>query len=331
MLVVYAALSFAVPAFGEVEQGLNVDVYTYDPQSLPERQPYTLCKETVETAWTSVADINADWGGDVVAGCQGDFVLIHYYGYITMPKDGEVWFQSYADDGFYMEIGGQTVIDDWFLKSCWGSSGTHTFTQGVSEYIDIWWYEYGGGACNILYMYDETGISLVPQSVFTRDAVPVIEPTPEPTPTPTPTLEPTPEPTVDPTPVEPTAEPKPEPKPEPEPTVVQPETSPEPLPEPLPEPPVVAPEIPTAEEIAEAQMEAAQEDDIEVPEELAAIPLIGNAAVAIVDAINYVGNVGADLTPEERKKSQKVIVSAVIVGQVSQLATAAAAVTRRSK
>jgi hypothetical protein len=330
MLAVYAVLSFATPAHSDIEQGLSVDVYTYDPQILPERQEYTLCKDTVETAWTSVSQINHDWGGDIVAGCQGDFVIIHYYGYITFPTSGDITFQSLADDGFYMEIGGQTVINDWSLKGCYGSTGTHQFEANVSQYIDIWWYEYGGGACNILYMYNEQGISLVPAEVFTHNPA-VVEPTPEPTPTPTPTIEPTPEPTVEPTP-EPTVEPKPEPKP----PVVEEPVQPEPEPaielEPVIEPPAAPEPVQlTIEEIVAEQIALAEEDDIEIPEELAAIPVLGNVAVALAEAANYISNVGADLTPEERERSEKVIVSAVIVGQISQLTTAAAAGTRRSK
>ena len=324
MLAVYVVLSFSVPAHSEIEQGLKVDVYTFDPQALPERQAYIPCKDTVETTWTSVSQINHDWGGDIVAGCQGDFVIIHYYGYITLPTSGDITFQSLADDGFYMEIGGQTVINDWWLKGCYGSSGTHQFEANVSQYIDVWWYEYGGGACNILYMYDETGMNIVPESAFTHDPV-VVEPTPEPTPTPTPdpTIEPTPDPTI-------------EPKPEPKPPIVEEPAKPEPEPVVEPEPviePPVAPEPvqSTVEEIVAEQIALAEKDDIEIPEELAAIPVLGNVAVALAEAANYVSNVGADLTPEEREKSQKVIVSAVIVGQVSQLATAAAAGTRRSK
>jgi hypothetical protein len=332
MLAVYAVLSFAVPAHSETEQGLSVNVYTYDPQSTPEKQSYTPCMDTVETTWTSVSQINHDWAEGIVAGCQEDFVIIHYYGYITLPTSGEVIFQSFADDGFYMEIGGKTVINDWWLKGCYGSSGTHQFEANVSQYIDIWWYEYGGGACNILYMYDETGINIVPENAFTRTAI-VVEPTPEPTPTPTPdpTVEPTPEPTVEPTP-EPTTEPKPEPKPPIVEEPAKPKPEPEPVVEPVVEPPAAPePVKPTIEDIVAQQIALAEEDDIEISEELAAIPVLGSVAVALADAINYVSNVGSDLTPEERERSEKVIVSAVIVGQISQLATAAAAGTGRSK
>jgi len=329
MLAVYAVLSFATPAHSEIEQGLSVDVYTYDPQALPERQAYTLCKDTIETTWTSIPQINHDWADGIIAGCQGDFVLIHYYGYITLPTSGDITFQSLADDGFYMEIGGETVINDWWLKGCSGSQGTHYFEANVSQYIDIWWYEYGGWACNTLYMYDETGMNVVPESAFTHNAV-VVEPTPEPTSTPTP------DPTVDPTP-DPTPDPTVEPKPEPKPSITEEPVEPEPEPTIEPEPVIELPVAPepiqelTTEEIVAEQIALAEEDDIQIPEELAAIPILGNVAVALADAANYVSNVGADLTPEEREKSQKVIVSAVIVGQVSQLATAAAAATRRLK
>ena len=167
---------------------------------------------------------------------------------------------------------------------------------------------------------------------------PTIDPTPEPTidptPDPTPTIDPTPEPTIEPT-VDPTPEPRPtvdptleEPKQPPVIEPVDPGQEPDTIIEPVIEPPVAS--QPTVEVIVAQQIALAEADDIQIPEELAAIPVLGNVAVALADAANYVSNVGADLTPEQRKKSQKVIVSAVIVGQVSQLATAAAA-TRRSK
>lgn len=69
---------------------------------------------------------------------------------------------------------------------------------------------------------------------------------------------------------------------------------------------------------------AAQADDIQVPEELAAIPLIGNLATGLIDSINFMGNVGADMAPQTRVKAEQTVISAVIVGQVAQLASAAA-------
>jgi outer membrane biosynthesis protein TonB len=120
----------------------------------------------------------------------------------------------------------------------------------------------------------------------------------------------------------PYVEPEPEPTPEPEP-------SPEPSPEPTVEP-TVEPTPPTEEEVMEELWAEATADDIVVSEELAAIPVLGSAIVALADAINFVGNVGADMSPEVREQSEKVVVSAVIVTQIATQAAATATMAAAS-
>lgn len=87
---------------------------------------------------------------------------------------------------------------------------------------------------------------------------------------------------------------------------------------------------PEYEQALDALYLAAQADDIVVSEELASIPLIGNAAVAIADALNLISNVGADMNPAVREDAQKATVAAVIVGQVAQVAVATTATTSTS-
>lgn len=172
-------------------------------------------------------------------------------------------------------------------------------------------------------------------------------PTPtEPTPTGTPTLtpQPTTQPTASPTPVDP-----------------RPTESPQPLPEPTPEPePTLPPidellEIPVEElsteqikmlvEIALQTFEtaepgspeyeqaldllavAAEADDPKLPEELAAVPVIGAVAEAALEVFNNLGNLGADMSPQARKDSEEVVVAAIIVGQVAQITVTTAAAT----
>ena len=179
---------------------------------------------------------------------------------------------------------------------------------------------------------------------------PTPEPTPEPTPTPQP--EPTPEPTPLPPapapepyvpPVEPEAPIEPEPTPEPESTPEEeptPEPAPteepteepvpvEPEPSPEPEPVLPMPELTEAEVVAELA-EAAQADDPQLPAELAAIPLLGEALGAALEVFNDIGNIGADMTPEVREKAQEAVVASVIVGQVASSAAAAAATSAAS-
>lgn len=189
------------------------------------------------------------------------------------------------------------------------------------------------------------------------------EPTPTPEPVSPPTYEPAPVeeivvPTPEATPIEELPDPAPieEMEPTPEPSV-DPTPDPEPLapvveqvePElPVLDPDLLDPETMTDEEVAELTLVAeetlltaepgsgayqealaqlmvvAQADDPEVSEALAAIPLLGDAAVAVLDAFNAVGNIGADIAPEVREKAQEVVVSSVIVGQIAATASIAA-------
>jgi hypothetical protein len=66
---------------------------------------------------------------------------------------------------------------------------------------------------------------------------------------------------------------------------------------------------------------AAQADDIVLDPALAAVPGLS----AAVDALNFVGNVGSDMSPKVREQSEKIVVAAVVaVGAAVQAATGAA-------
>ena len=86
-------------------------------------------------------------------GCNSDRVTIHYYGTITVPDTGSYSFKNIADDGFFMTINGQVVIDEWRDKGCNGNWGAPiTLTAGTAYTLDAWFYENGGGACSTLYV-----------------------------------------------------------------------------------------------------------------------------------------------------------------------------------
>jgi hypothetical protein len=194
----------------------------------------------------------------------------------------------------------------------------------------------------------------------TPEPEPTEEPTePEPEPTPEPTSEPEPEITEEPTPeISETPEPSPSPEPpieeKPETSVpeeeveIEEEISAENIENLVEELTEIQPQLLTEEQqtlIVAAAMEVfadaeqgspeyeaaldallvvAQADDIVLDEELAAIPLIGNVAGAAVEVFNALGNAGADMSPQVREQSEKVVIAAVIVGQVAMTATAAA-------
>lgn len=82
---------------------------------------------------------------------------------------------------------------------------------------------------------------------------------------------------------------------------------------------------PEYEQALEALFVAAEADDIVVNEELAAVPVLGATVVALTDAINFMGNVGSDMSPKVREESEKIVVTAVVaVGAAVNAATGAA-------
>jgi hypothetical protein len=74
----------------------------------------------------------------------------------------------------------------------------------------------------------------------------------------------------------------------------------------------------------EALTVLAQADDVKLPAELAAIPLLGDAAGAALEAFNAIGNIGADMSPAVREQAEDAVVASVIVGQVASAAASAA-------
>ena len=84
------------------------------------------------------------------------------------------------------------------------------------------------------------------------------------------------------------------------------------------------------EQALDALALAAQQDDIVVDEALANIPGIGQAAVAIANVLNLVGNVGADISPKKRKEAQNLVVTTLVVGQIAQAAAMASATSGSS-
>jgi hypothetical protein len=180
------------------------------------------------------------------------------------------------------------------------------------------------------YLLTWNGVTTIPTPTPTPTPTETVTPTPEPTiePTPTPTIEPTP--TVEPTPTqEPVVDNEPisvveTQIPTPEPTVVE-EVIPEPEPveqiveEETIETPVVEPE-PSVEEIQEqidAEYIAENTIEFEIPTALAEIPGVAE----IFAATEAVLNVGSDMTQEQRKESQSVVVGAIVVTQIASMAS----------
>lgn len=167
--------SSSVTSGSTATPGLTVKVYNgvsaYGNPPQRSDSVYQLCKTA------TVSNIQADWGGGSVLGCASDYVMVHYSGYITYSASKTMYFMAQADDGFYLSVNGQTVINDWSLKGCGANSvGAYTFEANKSYKVDAWFYEWGGGACSTLYQMPSDGStwSVTPASVFTQSAVAVV-------------------------------------------------------------------------------------------------------------------------------------------------------------
>jgi hypothetical protein len=159
---------------------------------------------------------------------------------------------------------------------------------------------------------------------------PPVVPTPEPTVEPSPTLEPSPLPTV-----EPTVEPTPSPTPEPVVPVVEPSPTPTPeasveSPTPTPSPAQVEPSVtPTPEPTPSPTEQVVEPPVAPVIEPLPTVEPITLEAPALLQDIPGVAqlfaateafmNIGNDMTPEQRKQSQHVVIAAVLIGQITRI------------
>ena len=132
----------------------------------------------------TVSSINHSWGsGYVLDSGRNERVIVHFYGYLTVPGTGSqnVTFYLQADDGVYMKLDNTVVINDWQEQGAgtWNYVSTsQSLTGGQTYYVDMWWYENGGGASVKLYWNQTGSTAIVPTTVYS-----LTEPTPTSAPT----------------------------------------------------------------------------------------------------------------------------------------------------
>jgi hypothetical protein len=140
----------------------------------------TLTYPTVRSTGTVTA-INHNWGsGAVLNSGLAERVIVKYWGYIYVPGTGSqtLTFYNSSDDGFYMKLNNQVVINNWAEQgnSYYNGAGSITLTGGQYYPIEAWYYENGGGAVAMLYWNQAGTITLVPTSSYY-----LTEPAPTPT------------------------------------------------------------------------------------------------------------------------------------------------------
>lgn len=148
--------------------GLNYTVYTAGGATPSMTTNRTILASGVATT------LNYDWGsGTVMNSGRADGVLIHFTGSILWPGatgsgSKSITFYDRSDDGFYMTINGNVVINNWREQgpANFNGSGSISLTAGQAYTIDIWYYENGGGAVIQLDWNLGSGIVVVPASNY---------------------------------------------------------------------------------------------------------------------------------------------------------------------
>lgn len=171
-------------AIAQPGEGLNIAVHrikqgngnmenskNYGYGSFKNLTKYYEDRDPCEGANKTVPNIDADWAREVIENCDSEYVLINYTGFITVPgtpgEKTEVTFQNRSDDGFWMEIDGRTVIDNWDLQPCGGRTATVTLVAGQKLRFNSWFFEHDDWACNTLYWtLPGQGMTVVPPSAF---------------------------------------------------------------------------------------------------------------------------------------------------------------------
>ena len=358
--IIFSTLIFLpiVRAEDVPQQGVTMTVY---PEMAWPFEPWVTPPTSQPCSSAVVPAIDFDWGGAPPAeGCPGDFFLVNFRGWLTVPESGQWEFLNWSDDGWRMTLDGVLTIDDWNFHGCGGqwsgpNEGYSQLVAGQSYALDIWMFEWGGGACARLDFGSPSGYGTVPTEWLTTSALPAPTPTPSPEPSPEPSVEPTPEPSPSETPspeptptptesespsVEPTPEPSPTATPQPSPTaepspVPTPTVTPTPTPTPVPTPEPSVEPTPTPEPSVEPTPSPSASPD-NIAEEAAAVvgetiaavsEAVGEAAAAVAEtvsqAVEAIANLGKDLSPVEKQKAAPVAI-AIIIGQVASAAVAAA-------
>ena len=132
----------------------------------------------------TVSSINHSWGsGYVLDSGRNETVIVHFYGYLTVPGTGSqnITFYLQADDGVYMKLDDTVVINDWQEQGAgtWNYVSTsQSLTGGQTYYVDMWYYENGGGASVKLYWNQTGSTEIVPASTYSlTEPIPTSAPT----------------------------------------------------------------------------------------------------------------------------------------------------------
>ena len=166
MLPALLGLFFTSGVKAEPVAGINTTYYTIDEiPPLQSTSEYPVCGTETEN------NINRNYDYELFEDCTGDMFMVHMTGFIDIPEHDTIEFMLATDDGGTMEIGDDSW-GNWNDQGCsWMMSGNLTLEPG-SNAFNVWMYEHGGNSCMMLaWKIDDEGWAIVPDEVFTQQAI----------------------------------------------------------------------------------------------------------------------------------------------------------------
>ena len=150
--------------------GLNVSIYDYSGEGVDIglEQPWRSGSIGTRCARTVFATIDQDFDPPF-EDCPDADILVHYSGYLKVPRTGVYTFYGSVDDGFHMKLDRKVVLNDWEVQGAdLYNVGGDIRLRGRQAYeVNAWLFQFGGpGAARLYYSFRGSDPQLVPASWF---------------------------------------------------------------------------------------------------------------------------------------------------------------------
>ena len=101
--------------------------------------------------------------------CPEEQFLVHYSGYLKVPRTGVYTFYARVDDGFHLQLGREVVLYDWEVQGAesFNVQGDIRLRRGVAYELNAWLNQGNGGKeAYLFYSVGGGNPELVPASWF---------------------------------------------------------------------------------------------------------------------------------------------------------------------
>ena len=164
-LIAVMVLSAAGDASAVGRHGLRLSLYDnhdagWDGEDWESIQPWSDGPVGSRCAYNIVQNIDFNFTSGI-GSCPTDEeddggvydLLSNFTGYMRVPRTGVYTLYARVDDGFYLKVGRDVVLQDWEDQGPddYNVQGTVTLRRGRPYKVDAWYYENGGG--NDVHLY----------------------------------------------------------------------------------------------------------------------------------------------------------------------------------